>query len=72
MTRADIMKLVSLIEDAICQRVEISEYEEILPKVSEVLYNRYCIINPEYYIAVMKDKKTSTSVIQARQRIDRQ
>lgn len=59
MTRPDILKLVCLIEDAICQRVDIDEFEEILPKVSEVLYNRYCKIKPEYYIKVMKDKKNN-------------
>ncbi len=57
MKREDILKLVCLIEDAICQRVDINEYEEILPKVSEVLYNRYCVVKPEYYIELIKTKK---------------
>ncbi len=42
MTDADILKLTELIEDLICNRVDIDTFEEILPKVSTVLYNRYC------------------------------
>ena len=42
MTTEDIHKLVSLIEDVICQRVDIDEFEDIMPKVSQLMYNRYC------------------------------
>ncbi len=42
MKESDILKLAGLIEDLICFRVDIDTFDEILPKVSTVLYNRYC------------------------------
>ena len=42
MTNDETIKLVEIIEDAICNRVDIDKYEEILPKVSKILFERYC------------------------------
>ena len=42
MNSKDVMKLAGLFEDLICMRVEIDEFEDIMPKVSDLLYNRYC------------------------------
>lgn len=42
MKDSDIHKLLSLIEDLICNRVDIAEYEDILPKLSKLMYHRYC------------------------------
>lgn len=43
MNNKQIFQLVSSIEDAISFRVDIDIYEEILPKIATVLYNRYCL-----------------------------
>lgn len=42
----DVLKLVELFEDVICQRVGIDEYEALMPNVAEVLYSRYCVNTP--------------------------
>lgn len=42
MTSQEIHKLVSIIEDLICFRVDIDEFEEIMPKISQLMYKRYC------------------------------
>jgi len=54
MTSPDIFKLVSLIEDAIYERVDIDDFEIILPEVATVLYNRYCSNACDSHINKMK------------------
>lgn len=38
----EILQLVGLIEDLICFMVDPEVFEEIMPKISEVMHNRYC------------------------------
>ena len=51
MKDADALALVSFIEDGVCMRVDIDEYEEIMPKISMILYNRYCIVDSKERIS---------------------
>ena len=46
MTSKEIHKLVSIIEDLICFRVTLDEFEKIMPEISELMYHRYCSKKP--------------------------
>ena len=39
----DIHKLAGLFEDSICSNIDLDEFEDIMPKIATVLYNRYCV-----------------------------
>jgi hypothetical protein len=64
MTSEQVFKLVQLIEDGICMKVDIDDYEEIMPKVALVLFNRYCSgLETNEGLALMKEMKELENVL---------